>query len=277
MTRSRTKRPLIPLLLLPLVLGCETTPTVPDNPLVVIRAYLYAGDPVTDIQVSSTLPLGSEDAVGAPINDAVVTLIRRGARYGLAADGGDSGFYRYPGTDLVIVEGDTFNLEVAYGNRTATARTVVPQRPTGITLSRADVVIPEFGGRGFGGGGFNSDELSLLVRWPNPASSLFFVAVQNVDPNPEEVDATNPFGQRFRFISTPTAADSFRVVSLSLTQYGHYQVNLFRVNEEYAQLYASRQQDSRDLNEPFTNITNGLGIFSAFSSVKGFFEAKKPS
>ncbi len=39
-----------------------------------------------------------------------------------------------------------------------------------------------------------------------------------------------------------------------------------RVNEEYAPLYATLQQDSRDLNEPFTNITGGLGVFTAFAA-----------
>lgn len=38
------------------------------------------------------------------------------------------------------------------------------------------------------------------------------------------------------------------------------------VNDEYVNLYNSLNQDSRELNEPYTNIQNGLGIFTAFNS-----------
>jgi hypothetical protein len=31
-------------------------------------------------------------------------------------------------------------------------------------------------------------------------------------------------------------------------------------------LYSSLNQDSRELNEPYSNVTNGLGIFTAFNS-----------
>ena len=39
--------------------------------------------------------------------------------------------------------------------------------------------------------------------------------------------------------------------------------------------YENLEQDSRDLNEPPTNIVNGLGIFSAFNSMNVFFEVQK--
>ncbi len=43
-------------------------------------------------------------------------------------------------------------------------------------------------------------------------------------------------------------------------------VRVYKVNQEYANLYRSREQDSRSLNEPLTNVQNGLGVFSAFAS-----------
>ena len=49
----------------------------------------------------------------------------------------------------------------------------------------------------------------------------------------------------------------------------------FTVNEEYALLYETSTQDSRDLNEPYTNINNGLGIFSGFASQEVYFEVIK--
>ena len=61
------------------------------------------------------------------------------------------------------------------------------------------------------------------------------------------------------------------VDALTLEFLGLHRVKVYRVNEEYTQLYQNRTQDSRDLNEPPSNIRNGLGVFSAFSSDSAFF------
>jgi hypothetical protein len=47
------------------------------------------------------------------------------------------------------------------------------------------------------------------------------------------------------------------------------------VNQEYADLYENRQQDSRNLTEPLSNVNNGLGIFTAFSYDVAYFEVVK--
>ncbi|MFC1529786.1 hypothetical protein ACFL6R_03610 [Gemmatimonadota bacterium] len=64
-----------------------------------------------------------------------------------------------------------------------------------------------------------------------------------------------------------------RTSSPILTHYGEHLVRIYRINQEYADLYGSRQQDTRDLNEPLTNIQNGLGVFSAFNSTEFTFSA----
>jgi len=66
-----------------------------------------------------------------------------------------------------------------------------------------------------------------------------------------------------------------QIVPMTLTQFGTYRVKIYRVNQKYADLYESRNQDSRELNDPNSNIINGLGIFTAFNSDSIFFEIKK--
>ncbi len=56
---------------------------------------------------------------------------------------------------------------------------------------------------------------------------------------------------------------------------GAHHAKVYRVNAEYAQLYENRTQDSRDLNEPPSNIRNGLGVFSAFNSSSVSFEVAR--
>jgi hypothetical protein len=69
----------------------------------------------------------------------------------------------------------------------------------------------------------------------------------------------------FRFRSEPFIGNSYIINSRTLEKYGKHTIKIYSVNEEYANLYENRSQDSRNLSEPVTNIKNGLGIFTAFS------------
>jgi hypothetical protein len=258
-----------------LLAGCDADPfELPSADLVVVRAYLYAGEPVTDVRLTGTLPLDATDSVAPPVNGASVTIIGGGRRYTLSLTPGDSGYYHYAGGDLTVAAGDVFDLEVLYQGQTITARTAVPAPPPSLALSAAEVTMPTLGqGRGGGPGGGLTNVQPLVVRWPNPDRELYFLTYQNVEPDPEPIS-----GQRFRirFISQPTAADSLTILPFELTHYGRHEVRLYRVNSEYAQLYASRQQDTRDLNEPATNIRGGLGVFTAFASRRAEFTLLPP-
>lgn len=235
----------------------------------VVRAYLYAGQPVNDIQLRWSVPIGTSDSASAapPINDATVTLMRGGQRFALVKSAGDSGYYQYNGSDLVIREGDAFSLEAKVSGQTITAQTIVPTKPSGARMAATTLKIPNFT---FGPGSPRPDFSSTqtIVRWTRTAGALYFVTLDNVEPTPVALDFGLPGGVRGRrrLIFPPTTADSLPVNALGLPYYGRYVVNVWRVNEEYAQLYATLQQDSRDLNEPFTNVRGGLGVFTAFSA-----------
>jgi hypothetical protein len=109
-----------------------------------------------------------------------------------------------------------------------------------------------------------------------PTKALFYVVIDNIEETPVQVDSGFPGGFRpSRFISSPTNLNEYSISRMDVRYYGTYEVKVYRVNQEYADLYGSRQQDSRDLNEPLSNIENGLGIFSAFNSVAVCFKAVK--
>jgi len=275
MSRASTSlRPLALLLTLGTLAACgDPVASAPAAEEPVVRAYLYAGEPVTDIQLTWTVPINGVDsgaAVGAPpINDARVLLVRGGVRYPLTRAPGDSGFYQYPGRDLIIREGDQFTLEASVGTRALTARTTVPVRPSGARVASSTLTIPRvlFGG---GLGGMRPDLASLqtVVRWTRTPGALYFVTLENTEVAPVAIDFGLPerLRGRRRLVFPPTAADSLPINALGLPFLGRYRVNVWRVNEEYAALYNTLQQDSRDLNEPFTNVTGGLGVFTAFAA-----------
>jgi hypothetical protein len=108
---------------------------------------------------------------------------------------------------------------------------------------------------------------SLVVTWSNPNSEAYYVVVESVDPN-RQVLQTDTMARVMdrRFVTEPITEDHYRVFDQDIKYTGRHKVTVYRVNQEYVNLYKSRQQDSRSLNEPQTNVKNGLGIFTAFAS-----------
>ena len=250
-----------------LVVACHTPATSPYHEQLVVRAYLYAGKPVTDIELTGTVSLASADTVGPPISDALVSLTKRGARYTLAANPSRAGYYGYAGTDLRVAVGDTFDLTVIRGGDTATAQAVVPPQPIGLALSKTQFSIDS--------AGFQGDTGIIVVRWSNPNQNYFFAVITPLDTSAGKVPTPgggNGVVTTGMFVFPPTQSDSTIIAFPQLHYFGRQRVDLYRVPPEYVALYIARQQDSRDLNEPPTNIHGGLGIFSAFAGDSAFFD-----
>ena len=265
---------LAPLLTL-MVAACESDLDfiAPDPDVFVIQAFLFADEPVTNVTVTGVLPIDADSTEVAPvISDASITLIRDGVRFELVATSGEPGRYNYPGSDLLIGLGDVFQLEAIVDGKMATAETVVPLPPVGLALSDDSLEAPVFqpGGGGRGGGGILA--AGITAKWSNAGRQLHFVVIDNLEASPEILPTTEIFS-RFaaRIVQQPTAADSSVVRIITLTHYGQHRLKLYRVNDEYADLYEGLEQDSRDLNEPPSNIHGALGVFSAFSADSAFF------
>ncbi len=253
--------------------GCNNNPVFPNDTQVVLQAYLYANQPVKDIQVMSSIAIGSSDTTNTPISNASVALMRNGLRYQLSPSVGSPGYYSYQGNDLTVNAGDDFRIEVVAGGQTLTAETIVPKKPEQISLSiqtvsfQMDSVQSRFGARTR----VTSSD-SAVVTWSNPSGDYFFVVVESVDAGRQLIRPDSTFTRRF--VSDPTNQSSFLVNDNSILYTGKHVVRLYHVDKEYANLYRSRTQDSRTLNEPLTNVNNGLGIFSAFASDSLFFNVK---
>jgi hypothetical protein len=250
--------------------GCNNNPVFPNDTQVVLQGYLYANQPVRDIQVMSSIAIGSSDTTNTPISNATVSLLRNGQRFPLSASAGSPGYYSYQGNDLTVKTGDDFKLEVVVGGETVTAETVVPTKPEQIALSiqtltfQIDTVQSRIGVRTR----VNSPD-SAVVTWSNPSGDYFYVVVESIDPSRQLIRPDSTFTRRF--VSDPTNQSSFLVNNNAVLYTGRHVVRLYHVDKEYANLYRSRTQDSRTLNEPLTNVNNGLGIFSAFASDSLFF------
>jgi hypothetical protein len=253
---------------------CESeSPLETDYEQVVVQAYLYANQLVQDIRISRTLPLGSEETTLPPVNNAVVQIFKNGQSYDLIPSGGDSGYYHYSGEDLTVQAGDKFEIHVDYFERTASGETVIPEPPGNVSASGTEIYIPEeIDWENFE---FDSTRYQIRFSWDGDGTELFFVKWENIEENPDSVESDMPFGFGMgrTFLSAPSSRTEYTINYREISFYGRHKIEIYRVNQEYADLYISRQQDSRDLNEPLTNIDNGLGIFSAFNSATLYFDA----
>jgi len=269
--------------------SCEEETIYTPDERFVLQAYLYANEPVNDVKVHNAIPLTSSDTVGTPINNAKITLYKNDVAYSLISSS-DTGTYHYPGDDLIIKTGETFYIEATVDNKSVNATTTVPNAPQGVKMSTERVELPEitidpYTGRpdmyafrqilGMQG------SVQLEVIWDNLEGELHFVVIENAEDNQESIfpDIGGKFGQigrgAFHRITFPTRESSYQINFREIKYWGKYMVKVYRVNQEYADLYDNLEQDSRDLNEPPTNIKNGLGIFSAFNSQTVYFEVVK--
>ncbi|MGE5498710.1 MAG: DUF4249 family protein, partial [Syntrophothermus sp.] len=213
-----------------------------------------------------------------PVSDAQVILYKNGTAYTLSPNPSSPGYYIYNSGDLSIEPGSSFRLEVNYQGNNITASTVVPQKPQNVTISDTTLKLAPLTISGPGMGGFGMDTTSIYVKWDNPDSSLYYVVLENLEASPTAINTNTgggkdggPGGFMRRMTFPPSPAKEFVIARRNLTYYGRHKAIVYKVNQEYADLYESRNQDSRNLNEPLTNIKNGLGVFSAFASQVVYF------
>lgn len=256
-----------------LVSSCENdSPINVDTDQVVVQAYLFAGDTIKDIRITKTFSMGVDSSLMPPVNDATVKLIKNNFSYILTPSAGDSGYYHYYKHDLVVGEGDKFTISVEYFGKIATGSTTVPTPPADVKLTNDTLFMPA----SFMPGQFlfDSTKNQVKVSWEIESGAMYFVQIENIEADPQQVDSKYPRrGLPGRMVNMPMNQNSYIILFEDITHYGRHKVTVYKINQEYVDLYISRNQNSRELNEPLTNIKNGLGIFSAFNSASVYFTA----
>lgn len=264
-----------------LFLSCDDD-TAPRSPNFVIEAFITANQTVDNIKVKGTSPIDSIKVTSEPIPNAVVTISNDENSFPL--DFNElTGKYENRGEEIAVISGERYQLDVAAGGREATAETTVPDFPQGLRLSDSVLIVPELRlslrlGDEIRDLFFNE---RILLRWDSVPGQKFFVVIES---RVDEIDLILPDGipagatellSSFRFISEPSDTPTFPIIGVALETYGKHIAKVFTINQEYVDLFENLEQDSRDLNEPPSNVQNAQGIFTAFASDSVFFEVRK--
>jgi len=237
----------------------------------VIQAYLFKNQPVEGVRITSMYSFGTDTTIGGQnISDALVILQQGDNTWQLEHNDDDSGSY-FLNEAISMVAGDTFRLAATIGDDVYSAFTVVPDDPPVVTMSTDTIMID----RVVDMMDFRDMEMPDPVEftWDNPDARYFFIRVQNIEsyednimPDPPDDMPFKHDGFNFQMDSRPINDSVYELTPRELTHYGTHQIIIYSVNEEYVALYNTQEQDSHELNEPFTNIEEGLGIFTAFTS-----------
>ncbi|QDO95228.1 DUF4249 family protein [Formosa sediminum] len=260
------------------LLSCEDVPDFnQEESKPVVEAYIYEGEPVNQVYIKKTIPYvsGEYEEEGVEyINDANVILTHNEQDYMLLPMEED-GRYFYDGTDLEIQTEEEYELSFTYEGELISSTTMIPDLPENVAISNDEIYIPQINSIQELANFQNYFEDTVDISWNNPDNSYYYIVIENLEDNPEPINTTEfieDFEANFEFTTAPTQLDFLILTPLvHFTQFGMHKVTIYSVNEEYIRLYESMQQDSRDLAEPFTNINNGLGIFTGFSSDVVYF------
>lgn len=241
------------------------------SPLVV-EAYLHVNRPLKVI-VSNLAGVEAAD-----VDHLNVSITSNEGTVILASDG--AGVYTSDSSEFVRDDAGDYTLRIATSTGEISSLTIVPAKPANFELSETEMTIePIDFSSGFPVGNISGESVEL--SWSNSSDEYYFTFFQNIDDNPELInsalDTIDDNAPRRFFRGEPTQGNSSTITSNQFQYYGRYHVILFHVNPDYAALYKEQENTSSlNLTSPFTNVVNGLGIFTAIHSDTILFTVKKP-
>lgn len=251
----------------------EDSSTVEIPQSVIVEGYLHLNQPITNFKLMSIIPYYDSLDNQNIISDAVINIETNGNSYEMTPTG--NGYYELP--NLVVEAGNTFSINFDYYNQNFTAETTVPTAIEGLAISDTLVELTKVvatSGPPVGGNG-NFNIAPLEITWTQDDTYYYYISIKNLATDINWIDEMRiPEEETFySFSSEPEVTNIFTLdVGRQLTQFGRHQVIVYKVNPEYALMLSEQSDDSFSLSEPYSNIMNGKGIFTAMSSDTTYFE-----
>lgn len=225
--------------------------------LPVVQGYLQPGTRPL-VRIHQQIPYNSADTTAGPIENLTPLIKVDGTSYALLEV--EPGIYAGDGS-WNVESGKIYHLVFDYKGLEVKAETSIPAVPENFKASQSSI---QFSNSGTFPTSF-PDPISLT--WNNTDGSYFQVYVENIEANPVALDL---FGggnngndrERPQFSTTPVQTNIYELGFQNFQYYGTHQVILFRVSAEYVALTNSNNTQSQNLTAPYTNVVNGLGIFT---------------
>jgi hypothetical protein len=245
------------ILALTCLLACKKEDAaIADYSRPVVQAYLTPGNPV-EVKVYYQKFLDDTISYGFPIEDLQLK-ISDGTNTVLLTESA-AGVYQYADAVFVKDKG-TYTLSFTYLNKTITAQTTMPHKPVGFTVSASSQKVPVFS--------FGTEPeafVPVTFKWNNNDGEYYMMMLKNTDTYPTRVNAldTRPYADSEMILSQVA---TYQTQQMMFNFLGNYKVLLFHINKEYSDALNSGGGTSLNLTNPYTNVVNGLGIFTAMQA-----------
>ncbi|SEB14834.1 DUF4249 family protein [Pedobacter hartonius] len=244
--------------LLFLAAACKKDNSSADySSLPVVEAYLMPNK-IVEVKVSLQKALVDTNAYGVPISGLTISISDGTTTKVLTED--KTGHYVLNDLSFVKSKG-LYSLSFIYNDLPVTASTVVPGKPSDVVTSADTVVIPKmtFGSTA-------TAFVPVFIGWNNSGAYNHIVVFRYLESFKSII--SNRFNSD---TSTSVEVNAVKTSSFELTArtfkyYGNYKVIVTRVNQEYLDMLNNTSKSSQNLTNAPTNVTNGLGIFTAMQS-----------
>lgn len=244
------------------------TPITADN-VAVVESYLYAGDSVITIKVTKILPF-SEDSIAATENISGLHLLINGT----ALTETSSGTYTLSLGVNRIQPGETYLMKFMYVSDTVSSTTTIPDTPLNFSISSNEIYTDRI--TSSGGGMPTSPPADLTLSWDNADESYYYVVIQYMESTRDYINYRSESLDLSDTTSiSPMNTTETRLGTRDLNFFGSYRIILFKVNDDFADLYSQTAVNSNNITNPVTTINHGFGVFTGMSSDTLYLEVKE--
>lgn len=208
----------------------------------VVEAYLFENKPVENIKLSFVRGINNQSNLVAA-SGASAFIIWKGIFYPLV-ETSRPGFYSAEDESLQIKSGETYELYINYMGENHEAEATVPPSPSQLMASKDTLE-------------FSDNDDFIDITWNNPDSLWHLGVISDINPASTEFPFNN-------FFSIPTQASKLDIKPNNLQSTGNKLFIIYGITDEYQELY--RISNSTLASSYAGNVSNGFGIFAAFSS-----------
>lgn len=261
------KRTIYPIILALLTINACTKENIVSNTdfdIPVVEAFLEPEQEIL-VKLSKMLPFTDDEYTEAlSIDTAKVYINHNGVDYLLIPQSSVPGNYVNADSNLKIIPSNSYNISFNYNGKMVSANTTIPAKPVNTNLSSNTFWVDT---NVMGPG---SSTNPITIYWDNPDNNYHLAVIEYLESvyNPIQSNLSSDNFETFRRVSTsPVLETSFDLNTREhLAFFGSYRIIIYKVNEEYVNLYENISQSSLNLTEPLTNIDNGVGIFTGINS-----------
>lgn len=240
-------------------------PITPENSAIV-ESYLHAGDSVITVKITRLLPFSEDTADATEYISGLKLTVN-----GIELTETDTGIYTLDLGENRIQPGDTYLLSFEHYGATITSTATIPALPVNLAISANNVYMDRITSSGGMPSGGPMDDLDLT--WDNDDAGNYYVLIEYLESTPDYIN----YAMASSDVSTiqgisPMTTSGTRLGNRNLYFFGSYRIVVFRVTDDFADLYEQSTSNSNNIVTPVTTINNGFGVFTGMASDTVFLE-----